>query len=318
MQRADSTRNSRLPRYRPFMSLAQPITCLESWVPNGVAPLRSDNFRAILIRAGSGRLLRHDGTIDVTAGQLVVLASGETSGGIAATPIEMAEIHVHPAFLVDLLRWSMPYDPRDRRATFRILMNRVLAAEPLHLSESEVEELEDGFHQLAGLTAADAPAGERAVRGADLIWKIGTLYSAGAGERPAEFCPGRLLGLRAEVQHVMDLMQSNFQQPLTVAELARGVALSPSALRRAFARVTGMSPREYLHRVRLAHFEALLARTSVSIADATHQVGWTSTAHARQVFVRNHGVTPREFREEMQAQLRLPKDASDGSSHSSM
>jgi AraC family transcriptional regulator len=61
-------------------------------------------------------------------------------------------------------------------------------------------------------------------------------------------------------------------------------------------RATGLSPSQYFIRLRMIRARLLLLETRRSIIDVGLEVGYSSPSHFSQVFRREVGVTPSEFR----------------------
>ncbi|MDA4136736.1 MAG: methylated-DNA--[protein]-cysteine S-methyltransferase [Thaumarchaeota archaeon] len=66
-------------------------------------------------------------------------------------------------------------------------------------------------------------------------------------------------------------------EELTLRTLSKRVGMSPSHLQRAFKRIVGVSPREYVEAVRLGKFRHLL-REEGSVRRSTYRVGRSSTS----------------------------------------
>jgi AraC-like DNA-binding protein len=284
------------PPFRAITELAQPVECFEAWVPHGVSPIVSRNFQAMLIREGSARLHGRFGAHTVTEGELVLLSAGVKCGSVSISPVDVVTAYVNPAFLVDQLNWTFPALAGDRRAVYREVSRAVPDVRSVRLDTQQYALLHEQFDKLASLSARGASPGERMIGGTELIWQI----SAIVPPAPPSWGVPRLQPftgpLRPEVRTVLQLMHERYACDWTVPRLAREVALSESALRRAFTVATGLSPRKYLHHVRLAHFEEFVANHIMPISEAARMVGWSSTSHARSAFARSHGVSPREYR----------------------
>lgn len=269
---------------------------MESYITTGVPPVRSANFKAFLMRSGAAELSGPFGTRIVETGDLVLLPAGTVCGSVSLTPVNVVCAYFNPGFLTDQVRWTLPGDVTDRRAAARHLYDMISGVRVFHLSPAQAEVFGAHFDRLLCLSEQDGSFGEKFVAATQLIWLIGELFAPTETIETPLVTDVELRPLRQEVRIVLDLLQRDYNTAWTTVALADHVALSESALRRAFHRAIGMTPREYLHRVRLMRFEQFVAASSVSIGEAARRVGWDSGDYARRVFVRNHGVTPREFR----------------------
>jgi AraC-like DNA-binding protein len=92
-----------------------------------------------------------------------------------------------------------------------------------------------------------------------------------------------------------DLVHERFAEPLTNAELARAAGLSPYHFLRLFHEVFGVTPRQYLTRVRIEEAKRRLARDEASITQACLDVGFASLGSFSTLFRRHTGTSPRTW-----------------------
>lgn len=284
-----------------------PVKAFEANIPAGIAPLSVTCFKGSLIREGSARIEGNFKPFTVEAGDLVLMRPGNRCSSMSLTPVEIAVVQVDPMFLVDQVRWARPSDARARRETYKELLGRARQPVHLHLDDTAFLGMAELLAQLAFLSRRSSALGKTISRATELIWMIETMLM------PTPMCAGRsqsLTGLiapttREDVAAALQTMHERYATKLSIGELAREASLSESALRRAVQASTGFSPREYLHRIRLIRFEELVAEGIVPLAGAARMVGWSSTSHARAMFVRSHGVSPSEFRAETREARRV-------------
>jgi AraC-like DNA-binding protein len=93
-----------------------------------------------------------------------------------------------------------------------------------------------------------------------------------------------------------DLLRDRIDEPLTVAELARGVRISPFHLIRQFEAVFGLTPHQYRTRVRLHAAKRLLASGGYSVTDVCMEVGFSSLGSFSALFSRHVGESPDAYR----------------------
>lgn len=286
--------------YRSSEDPPDPVDAFEAAIPVGVSPLEVTSFKASLMREGSARVEGNFEPFTVAAGDLVLMRPGTRCTSISLAPVEIAVVQVDPMFLVDQVRWLKHSQSRGRRDTYRELCARARQPITVRLDNESFPDVAELFAQLVFLSKQSAMLGRMIVRTTELIWTIESLLMASQRSPSWErrFAESVAPSERQEVTAALHAIHERYGSDLSIAELAREVALSESALRRAVLASTGFSPREYLHRVRLARFEELVAETNVSFAEAARLVGWSSTSHARGAFFRSHGMSPREFRAE--------------------
>ncbi|BBY63330.1 hypothetical protein MHEL_15730 [Mycolicibacterium helvum] len=93
------------------------------------------------------------------------------------------------------------------------------------------------------------------------------------------------------VRAAVELISQRLPEPVTLGDVAVGVALSPSRLSRLFRDHVGQSFPTYVRwaRLRLA-IDAL--RSGASLTDAAHAAGFTDSAHANRVCHEMFGLSP--------------------------
>ncbi len=95
---------------------------------------------------------------------------------------------------------------------------------------------------------------------------------------------------------VVQYINSNYAEDISVEKLAKQVFLSRSHFCRQFKKITGFSPLEYIHSVRLKEAESLLMETDLSITEIALQTGFPGGNYFGDFFRKNHGISPREWR----------------------
>jgi len=92
-------------------------------------------------------------------------------------------------------------------------------------------------------------------------------------------------------------LNQHYLEPLSVAKLGEFLGYSRSRTFELFKSQTGLTPKDYLVRVRVEKAEELLRQTRRSIIDIAHSVGFNSSQYFSTVFRRYTGQTPAEFRQ---------------------
>ena len=97
-------------------------------------------------------------------------------------------------------------------------------------------------------------------------------------------------------QLAVRFIQDNLSRPLTTAEIAAQVHLSPRHLSRVFARFTGKSPAHYLSHARMDRARGLLVKSALPIKEIAATVGYPDVHHFTRVFAAHFGSPPGEVR----------------------
>lgn len=92
-------------------------------------------------------------------------------------------------------------------------------------------------------------------------------------------------------------LADNYQQPVTVEQLAARAAMTPRTFARVFVTEVGQPPARYLERIRMEHAVRLLETTGISLDAAARECGFTGCEQLRRAFLRCLGITPQDYRE---------------------
>ncbi|WP_241027160.1 AraC family transcriptional regulator [Variovorax sp. RKNM96] len=105
----------------------------------------------------------------------------------------------------------------------------------------------------------------------------------------------------ARIQTAIAFMRRHLDRPLSVAEIARHVHMSPSHFAHSFREVAGVTPMRCVRDLRLEEARSLMLGTGLRPGDAAAQVGFESAAHFNRAFRRRFETTPAEYVRRMQA-----------------
>ncbi len=99
-----------------------------------------------------------------------------------------------------------------------------------------------------------------------------------------------------KVEEAMEMIHSQYNQPLTLEYVASQVQYSESHFCRIFKNITGITFHDALNRCRIRNACCRLKETTVPISEIALQVGFTSTKTFCYVFKQYTGYTPKRFR----------------------
>jgi AraC family transcriptional activator of pobA len=102
---------------------------------------------------------------------------------------------------------------------------------------------------------------------------------------------------RPQLARVFRVIEEHFRTPLRLHDLARAAGLSSAYLTTLLKRQTGRSAGEWLTARRMAEARRLLAETSSGVKTIGFEVGYADTSHFIEVFSKEHGLTPKVWRE---------------------
>jgi transcriptional regulator GlxA family with amidase domain len=98
------------------------------------------------------------------------------------------------------------------------------------------------------------------------------------------------------VRIAIDFMLANLHRKISLIDLGRKVNLSAAHVSRLFSIETGLSPSEYLIRLRMENARRLLATSLLSIKEIMALSGYNNRGHFVQHFKRYFMRTPSDYR----------------------
>ncbi len=132
------------------------------------------------------------------------------------------------------------------------------------------------------------------------------ILQAEQGQSLAQFAR---VGSHAErIAKAVRAIERDYDKPLSIAELAAAVHMSPSSLHHRFKEITAMSPLQYQKQVRLQTARRLLLSEAVEAADAGFRVGYESPTQFSREYARMFGLPPIRDAKRLRESLGLAAD----------
>ena len=100
----------------------------------------------------------------------------------------------------------------------------------------------------------------------------------------------------ARLGRLFEFVRLNYAEPVSVAQAARMVNLSPPQFMKVFRKVAGMTFVSFLTRVRMTSAQRLLRETDRTIAEVAASAGFSDQSYFDRRFKRLFGLTPRQCR----------------------
>jgi AraC-like DNA-binding protein len=246
-----------------------------------------DFLEIAVVGAGRGRHVTSQGSREVGPGEVLVLRPGAWHGFAECADLTVANCCLSaPALRAELA-------PLHDIPTLR----RILWTDPMTA----------GTHGFATVTV-DRTAAEEAVA------EVGRLEHDLA---TARFRPGRILGrlitvlgiladgrppepaptpIHPAVAATITRLEAAPEHQWRLDELARAVNLDPAYLGRLFTHHVGVTPMNFLARVRAERAATLLAHSTLPTAQVGATVGWDDPTYFARRFRTLVGLTPSEYR----------------------
>ena len=116
--------------------------------------------------------------------------------------------------------------------------------------------------------------------------------------------PTRIGVRHPKLSAVIQMMESNIEEPISPSVLAREVGLSTRQLERLFRRYLNRSPKRYYMELRLQKARNLLMQTDMSVINVALACGFASPSHFSKCYRAHYDTTP--YRERGARAARLP------------
>jgi AraC-like DNA-binding protein len=95
---------------------------------------------------------------------------------------------------------------------------------------------------------------------------------------------------------VFDAIEEGYRRPISLADVAAAVGLTPGHLTTVVRRKTGRTVQQWLTERRMAEARRLLAETELTVESVGVRVGYRDAGYFARSFRRSHGVAPLQWR----------------------
>lgn len=254
-------------------------------------PQRGQTCRALeiaFVLSGALHLSTSSFIADVREGHILILPAKMMWKADSVDHLSAIVLYVVPRFIIAQLPWFPRLHPLS--APLRASLSPAATPALVDLGACGMRKL---AHKLNALAAADTSIQGRfglLAQLSDLMQDLQPRgHSTGLTDQGA--------WLRAEVLDAMQLLELDPAHQWDVQRLARAVNLSPAQLTRLFGQELGISPAAFLSQVRVERMAEILTTTptTMTVAEAARQTGWSSGAAASRAFARHFGASPRSF-----------------------
>lgn len=100
-----------------------------------------------------------------------------------------------------------------------------------------------------------------------------------------------------KIGYVKEYVQNNIDEILTVKQMAEQVSMPLKRFTYVFTKIVGISPKQYVNKVKLRKSEELLLRTEKSLIEIAMDIGYEDAFYFSRFFKKQTGHAPSEFRQ---------------------
>ncbi|HEV8261385.1 MAG TPA: AraC family transcriptional regulator [Burkholderiales bacterium] len=241
----------------------------------------------IFVSLAEGHCVRESGgevaENDLAAGLVSVLPSETPVRWSWDTPLSFAAMALEPEYLDKVARETFDLDPAGVR---------------LRTVEGQRDPLITGIAGNLMREAMNGDAGSR-LFAESLAGVLAVHLLRNYSERSQPIETDRISSQPRAVTLAVDFIHDNYAGDLSLSDIAAAAHLSPFHLSRIFKKATGVTPHQYLLRVRVNSARSLLTAGAGdrSLAEVAAAVGFADQSHLTRHFKRMLGVTPKQLRQ---------------------
>lgn len=103
--------------------------------------------------------------------------------------------------------------------------------------------------------------------------------------------------IRKDILHAMEHMKTHLSEDFSIEKYAASVNLSSSRFSHLFTKTVGISPHQYLTRLRLEWAQTYLRDSTMSIAEISDTVGFSDPLYFSRLFSKTYGLSPKAYRD---------------------
>ena len=243
----------------------------------------------VFIRNGSCEHLFEGETVPVKAGDLLVVHPGATHA--FDKQFEKLEI---VNILYDSRRLFLPVLDGSSMPLFRILFpvhpeKLIRSSQPLmHLEPEKLEKVSGMVDKLDHELKSTQQGHDFYALSIfmEIVVTLGRLYKSNSAEMETGY----------QIGEILTYMKNHYQEPITIARLAKFSHTSQRNFYIAFQTATGCSPIQYLIRYRISQAIELLLHTQISIGEIADRCGFSDSNYFCKIFHKKVGISPLGYR----------------------
>lgn len=124
----------------------------------------------------------------------------------------------------------------------------------------------------------------------DLYQLIAELYKASNANNNKYIAYNRI------IKKSLEFIKQNYKHEITIEQVAKYAGVSTNYFQATFKKSMGITPNNYITKLRLEQAEQLLIMTALNIGDVGFECGFLDNVYFSYVFKKHYKLTPNEFR----------------------
>ena len=249
-----------------------------------------DFMEQVVVLDGVGDHLFDRLVYPICAGEVFVVGGSHVHGYRNTSDLRISNLLFDESFVLDHAPWLA--DVAGYGALFREQPGRHLPTVPagrFRLRPDTMARVDGQIRRLYGEMRLQ-PDDYRAMAAALLVELLVELC------REYRTVDRPIPGDTADVGRAISYLENHFDQEIDLVTLEKVEGMSARTLSRRFNQVTGLTPIQYLLRVRIGRACSLLATTDLSITDVAFRVGFDDSNYFSRQFHSIVGSTPSAYR----------------------
>jgi AraC-like DNA-binding protein len=113
----------------------------------------------------------------------------------------------------------------------------------------------------------------------------------------------RNTGIPKSMKKAIEFIESNFDRPITVIQVAKASGLSKSVFSRRFKEHMGVPFKSYLNQMRIVKAKYFISHQGMNVTEACFAVGFNDIAHFSRTFRKLEGISPSHHKNRMETVL---------------
>jgi AraC family transcriptional regulator of arabinose operon len=222
-----------------------------------------------------------------------------TSGDFALSPPEVSHKMVGSVSESIIIRFSLDYLPAEIRDDVKEIFEFAVIKTPPQMREYVEASLKKIFMEYS-----------KSWPYRDLIVK--KLFSILMIELIRIFNKNPLEAYRDNydyrIRNVIEYINENYANKMNIENLAEMALMSRSNFFRCFKNNVGISPNEYIQKVRIETAVKLLNNNALSVYGIAEKVGFSSVNYFSHIFKKNFGINPKKYRQNLLLSMQDKQD----------